>query len=405
MPGTDALPGIISVDDHLVEPPDLWVSQAPASLASRVPRVERGRAGMSYRGGVFSAWRDDDGEPCDWWLVGDGFAEVPTTRVASAVSWPPAERTMSPATFDEMRPGCFDPAARLADMDAAGLDGSLCFPTLPRFAGTLFLELAAADADLAAWCVRAYNDWMLDVWCAGAGAGRLFGVVIVPLWDPQLAAAEVRRCAARGAVSIAFTENPAKQSLPSIHTDHWDPLLAACEETSTVVSMHIGTSGMFSTAPDAPPLVSSALTHVHSSGAFCDWLLSGKLAQFPGLRIALAEGQVGWMPYQLERLDKVWEHNRAWGEVALDRPPSSFMPQVFGCVFDDEHGLANRDAVGMGQIMFETDYPHSDSTWPACREAAARVAAAGNLDDAETYLLLRGNAIRCFGLDRRGVAA
>ena len=399
--GTLSLPGIISVDDHLVEPADLWTSQAPASLVDQVPRVERGRASFSYRGGVFSAWHDDDGGECDWWLF-DG-REIPTTRVGSAVSWAPAERTMDPATFDEMRPGCFEPAARLADMDAAGLDASICFPSMPGFAGREFIN--ASDKELAGWCVRAWNDWVCDHWCAGEARGRLLPLVMAPLWDPVLAAEEVLRCAAKGAVTLTFLENPARLGLPSVHSSHWDPLWAACEETATVVSMHIGTGGVFSTSAEAPALVSSALTHVHSSGAFCDWLLSGVFVRFPSLRIALSEGQVGWMPYQLERLDKVWEHNRAWGEVSLPEPPSSYMPNVFGCVFDDEHGLANRERIGMSQIMFETDYPHSDSTWPECREAADRVCAAGGLDEHETWQLVRGNAIACFGLQRLGVTA
>jgi predicted TIM-barrel fold metal-dependent hydrolase len=395
-------PGIISVDDHLVEPPDLWTSQTPASLKGRAPRVERGGAHFAYRGGLFQAVRDDvDGLPCDWWII-DGLPDVPTTRVASAVSWAPHERDMVPATFEEMLPGCYSREARLADMDLAGIDGSLCFPTVPRFGGTQFLGIA--DRQFALWCVQAYNDWMMDHWCAGPAEGRLFPVVIVPLWDPQLCADEVRRCAAKGSVTVAFVENPTKQELPSIHTDHWDPFLRACEETATVISMHIGTSGIFSTSLDAPALVSSSLTHVHSSGTFCDWLLSGKFVQFPNLRISLAEGQVGWMPYQLERLDKVWEHNRAWGDVDLPEPPSTYVAgHVWGCIFDDEHGLANRDAIGMSQIMFETDYPHSDSTWPDCQDAARRVIAAAGLDGHEAWQLVRGNAIECFGLSRHGV--
>lgn len=398
------LPLIISVDDHLVEPADLWVSQAPSSLKGRVPHVERGGAFFEYKGGVFKSVRDDvDGLPCDWW-VADGTDPSPTTRVASAVSWAPEDRLMVPATFDEMLPGCHDREARLADMFSAGIDGSLCFPSYPRFAGTQFLHMK--DRELALWCVRAYNDWMLEHWCSGPAEGHLFGVIIVPLWDVNLCAEEVRRCASKngGAVTVAFTENPARQELPSIHTDYWDPFFAACEETGTVISMHIGTSGMFSTGPESPPLVSSSLTHVHSSGAFTDWLLSGNFVKFPELKISLAEGQIGWMPYQLERMDKVWEHNRAWGEIDLPEAPSSYVAgHVFGCIFDDEHGLANRDVIGMKQIMFETDYPHSDSTWPHCGEVAERLVTKAGLSDDETYALLRGNAIECFNLGRFGV--
>ena len=122
------------------------------------------------------------------------------------------------------------------------------------------------------------------------------------------AAQEVRRCAAKGSHAIAFSENPAALGLPSVHTDAWDPLWAACEETDTVVNMHIGSSSTFSkTSDDAPPLVIIALTFEGASHALVDWLTSGVLARFSSLRIALSEGQVGWMPFLLERLDEAWE--------------------------------------------------------------------------------------------------
>ena len=403
-PAPTELPDIISVDDHLIEPPDLWRDDAPASLANRVPRVERGRARFTYRGGVFSAERCDDDETaaeCDWWVY-DGTL-LPTTRVASAMSWPIDERTMEPATFDEMRPGCFDPRARLADMDLGGIGASVCFPTMPRFCGQTFSE--AEDRDLALWCVQRWNDWVLDEWC-GTDRARLLPLSIVPLWDPKLAAAEVRRMADRGAVTVAFSENPAALGLPSIHSGLWDPFIAACDETDTVVSMHIGSSSkMPSTSADAPPLVASSLTHLNAVGTMCDWILSGTFERFEHVRIALSEGQVGWMPFQLERLDQVWAHNRAWGGVELPSPPSSYVAgRIYGCIFDDRHGLANRDVIGMEQIMFETDFPHADSTWPNCRDVAAALARDAALDDREAHALVRGNAVECYRLDRLGIA-
>lgn len=395
------LPGIISADDHVIEPPDMWTSQAPASILDRVPHVLRYGASMSYRGGVFKSWRDPDGLPCDWWVGED--VEVPTTRVASAVSWDPADREMLPATFDEMLPGCYERAARLSDMKTAGIDGSVCFPTLPRFAGTLFLSYQ--DKKLALWCVKAWNNWIIENWCSGDARGKLLPLAILPLWDPDLAAKEAARCAELGAVTVAFPENTAAVEIPSLHGDQWESLWRVCAETRTVISTHIGSGGMYSTSLDAPPLVSSSLTHVKTAGALCDWLLSGIFERHPGLKLSLAEGQVGWMPYQLERLDKVWMHNRAWGDVTLKNPPSSYVAgHVYGCVFDDDHGLANRDSIGMGQIMFETDYPHSDSTWPACQDVARRITESAGLSQEETWQLLRGNAIECFGLERLGVS-
>lgn len=393
------LPGIISVDDHIVEPPELWVQDAPASIKDRVPRIERDLASFEYRGGVFRATRGE-GSPCDWWVY-DGV-EIPTTKVASAMSFPLHERTMDPITFDDMRPGCYDPAARLLDMDHGGIDASICFPTMPRFCGQTFAE--AHDKDLALWCVQRWNDWMVDTWCA-TDPTRLLPLAIVPLWDPHLAAQEVRRVAGKGVVTVAFSENPAMLGLESIHSGWWDPFIRACDETGTVISMHIGSSSkMPSTSADAPPLVASSLTHLNAVGTLCDWILSGTLERFTNVRIALSEGQVGWMPFQLERMDLVWEHNRAWGQVELSQPPSHYVQgRVFGCIFDDRHGLANRDTIGMSQIMFETDFPHSDSTWPHCREKALELVSVCGLDSREAHMLVRQNAIDCYGLERLGV--
>ena len=113
--------------------------------------------------------------------------------------------TMSPITYDEMRPGCYEPKARLEDMDINWVEASLSFPTFPRFCGQTFLE--AKDRELAEACVYAYNDWMVEEWCGDSG-GRLIPLTLIPLWDADLAAAEVRRNAARGVRAVCFSEIP-----------------------------------------------------------------------------------------------------------------------------------------------------------------------------------------------------
>jgi predicted TIM-barrel fold metal-dependent hydrolase len=227
------------------------------------------------------------------------------------------------------------------------------------------------------------------------------------MWSAELAAAEVRRCADLGGHSVAFSENPAALDLPSVHTEAWDPLWEACEETDTVVNMHIGSSSAFSrTSADAPPLVTIALTFEGASHALVDWLTSGILARYPRLRIALSEGQVGWMPFLLERLDEAWDHARAYANTQdkVPRPPSTYVAgRIFGCIFDDQVGLALRDRIGMSQIMFETDYPHGDSTFPHSRETAEKITTAAGLSEHETWQFLRGNAIACYGLERYGI--
>ena len=399
------IPLIISVDDHVVEPPDLWTERLPARFRDRGPRVERDRAIFNFEGGVFSYEKGvAGGEWCDWWLYDDLVYPLP--KLSAAVGFDHLDVT--PITFDEIRPGAWQQSERLVDMDANHVEASVCFPNvLPRFCGQAFLE--RDDKELALLCVQAYNDWIIDDWCAGTGAGRLIPITLVPLWDPDLAAAEVRRCADKGSHAVAFSENPYPLGLPSVHSPdrHWDPLFRACEETDSILNMHIGSSSkMPATSPDAPFAVSSTITFSNAMGSFCDYILSGVFDRFPDLRIAYAEGQVGWMPYVIERMDKLWEErdNTSDFGVQLERRPSSYIPgHIYGCIFDDEVGLRNRDLIGMDQICFEVDYPHADTTFPHTLEVATKIVTNAGLDDDEIYKLLRGNAIVGWGLHRFGI--
>jgi predicted TIM-barrel fold metal-dependent hydrolase len=402
------IPRIISVDDHVVEPPDLWQSRLPARYKDRGPRIERKKISFAAdvgRGGAGSTgWLEDsDGEWSDVWYYDDLVS--PFMMLSAAVGFD--EVGFAVTTFDQIRKGTWDQAARLEDMDANHTEAAVCFPnTLPRFCGQTFYE--REDKELGLLCVRAYNDWMIDEWSAGAGKGRLIPLTMVPLWDAGLAADEIRRCAAKGSFAVTFPENPYPLGLPSIHDKDrfWDPFFTACEETGTVVCMHIGSSSkMPSTAPDAPFIISSTLTFQNAMGSLCDYLFSGTLARFPKLTIAYSEGQVGWMPYILERADKLWEErsNNSFG-TWLPEPPSSYIPgRVYGCIFDDQTGLRNREVVGMDQICFETDYPHADSTFPHSKETLAKISEEAALNEEELYKLARGNAIKAFGLERFGI--
>ena len=263
LPQSD-LPWVISVDDHVVEPPHVWTTWLPPKLRARGPHIEQdscrtvevpGTNNVSYE-------RGGDGPVVDWWVYEDLIRPIP--QVMACVGFPRDELTAAPIPFAAMRPGCYDPVARLSDMDLNRTERSMCFPSFPRFAGQVFLE--AKDKDLALACVRAFNDWMGEEWCGPTG-GRLIPLGLVPLWDPTLAAAEVRRNAARGFHAIAFTELPSNLGLPSIHDKDrfWDPLFTACDETGTVICMHIGSgSKMQNTSPDAPAGVVTALTSLNA---------------------------------------------------------------------------------------------------------------------------------------------
>jgi predicted TIM-barrel fold metal-dependent hydrolase len=403
------VPRIISVDDHVVEPPDLWSSRLPAKYQDRGPRIKRQKItlGGPTTGGGGMTWVEDteNGVWSDVWYYDDLVS--PLMMLSAAVGFD--EVGFNLTTFDEIRKGAWDKHERLADMAANHVDAAICFPnTLPRFCGQTFYE--REDKELALLCVKAYNDWMIDEWSAGEGKGKLIPLTMIPLWDANLAADEVRRCAAKGSFAVTFPENPHPLGLPSIHdkNEFWKPFFEACEETGTVVCMHIGSSSkMPSTAPDAPFIISSTLTFQNAMGSLCDYLFSGTLAKYPKLTIAYSEGQVGWMPYILERADKLWEErsDNSFG-TWLPEPPSSYIAgRVYGCIFDDATGLRNRDVIGMDQICFETDYPHADSTFPVSKEVLTKICAEAGLNDEEIYKLTRGNAIKAFGLERFGITS
>ena len=393
------IPMSISVDDHLVEPPHLWQTWLPNKLKEKGPRVERRRLGeMLWVGGskMYEYELDAPDAPwCDIWFY-EGLV-YPNKRHVAAVGFTREEMTMSPITYDEMRPGCYEPKARVQDMISNHVEASLSFPTMPRFCGQTFAE--AEDRELALACVKAYNDFMVEEWC-GDSNGALLPLIIIPLWDADLAAAEVRRNAERGCRAVCFSEIPPNLGLPSIHTGYWDPFFQACQDTETVVCMHIGSSSkMPAASPDAPPAVAASLSFNNAIASLSDFLFSGVLVRFPTLTLAYSEGQIGWLPYILERVDDVWREHRAWGGVAdiVPEPPSTYYyRQVFGCFFRDKHGLNSLNEVGVDNITFETDYPHTDTTWPDTKEVAEEMM--GHLPQDVVWKIVRGNAARMLGI-------
>jgi predicted TIM-barrel fold metal-dependent hydrolase len=390
------VPRIISVDDHVIEPSHLWQQRLPARLCDRGPHVVRDSYIVEWIEGNQAFRRGGGGPETDFWEYED--LTWCHQMLNACAGYTPDEWWMGPIAFDQMRPGCYEPKARLADMDLNGVHASLCFPTFPRFCGQMFAE--RRDRELALACVRAYNDWMVEEW-AGDSGGRLIPLCILPLWDPVLAAAEVRRNAARGVRAVAFTELPTRLGLPSIHQADrpWDTLFAACDETSTAVCMHIGSGSWFpTTSPDAPAAVTATLVFIPSAMAFADWLFSGVLERFANLRISLSEGQLGWMPYVLERADSLWRKGDVWNPPSgrLPRPPSSYMTQIYGCFYDDQFGIGARDVIGVDQITFETDYPHMDSTWPHTAETIEPLRHQLTADELDKVLWR--NAARMLGL-------
>ncbi len=405
-----ALPKIISVDDHVVEPAHVWQTWLPEKHRERGPRVETKRWG-DFRlrtGARYENREDPDGLWGDAWYY-DGkliyvhkrFVAIPleATPDGDVSKFDRTKMVMTAVTYDEMRPGCYEVAARIRDFELNGVDGSLPFPTMPRFCGQTFSE--ADDKELALACVKAYNDWMVEEWCEPSG-GMNIPLCIMPLWDIAEARAEILRNAERGVRAVCFSEIPPKLGLPSIHSGDWDPVLAACNDTDTTLCMHIGSSSTMPVAsPDAPAGVGGTLAFNNAMASMADWLFSGKLIEFPKIKLAYSEGQIGWIPYALERADTVWDQHDAWqhSKELIPEPPSTYYyGRIFGCFTADRHGLASLDETGEDNICFETDYPHTDTTWPNSESYVEKMLA--GFDESLAYKILRGNAIRMLDLDR-----
>ena len=368
---------LISVDDHLVEPPDMFDGRLPARFAEQAPKVVR----------------KPDGS--DVWVFND--TEIPNVGLNAVAGRPREEYGVEPTAFTEMRLGCYDIDERIKDMSAGGVLASMCFPSFPAFSGRLFA--AADDKDLALATVQAYNDWHVESWCA-AYPGRFIPMALPVLWDPDLAAAEVRRMAAKGVTSLTFTENPATLGYPSFHTPHWDPLWKALVDENVVLSIHLGSSGKLAiTSPDAPVDVMITLQPMNICQAAADLVWSRIPKHFPDIKIALSEGGTGWIPYFLDRLDRTYEMHHLWtGQNFGGQLPSDIVRKHFlTCFIADPVGVQLRHLIGMDNISWECDYPHSDSSWPTSAEELAAVTA--GVPDDEINKITYENAMRWYSFD------
>ncbi|MBL7496650.1 amidohydrolase [Frankia sp. CNm7] len=370
---------LVSVDDHVVEPPDMFERHLPAKHRGddAFPRVVRTEAG------------DDV-----WLYDGRAFPNIGLNAVAGR---PREDYGVDPTSFDEMRRGCWDVADRVGDMNANGVLGSLCFPSFPRLCGQVFAE--AQDKDVALIALRAYNDWHVESWC-GAAPGRFIPLGLVPFWDIELTIQELTRNAERGVKAVSFSENPSKLGFPSLHSDHWDPFWAACQDLEVVPCLHIGSSStIVVTAPDAPFDVTATLQPMNIVQAAADLVWSPIFRKFPRMKIALSEGGVGWLPYFLDKIDLVYKKQSGWtGQDYGDQLPSEvFRDRIITCFLDDRVTPDVAERAGTQNMTWECDFPHSDSDWPTSPEAA--LAGTQGLSDDVINAITHENANRLFSFD------
>jgi predicted TIM-barrel fold metal-dependent hydrolase len=372
----------ISVDDHVIEPPHVFVDHIEPRYKDRAPHIVE-------RDGI------------EGWLWEDRFYPLSFQGNANTRRFRPGESgrgdDLYARRYEDMIPAAFDVHERITSMDQDGVWAELLFPTFPRFGGTLFLQ--AEDTDLALAIVRAWNDWMLDEWCA-AYPDRFIPQTLIPLWDVPAAVTEIERCAAKGSRAILFVENPHPLGLPSFATGHWRPVFEACNETGLPLSMHIGTSaGLLRPSPEATPSVGIALCGVNSMSALGDLIFSGAFNDLPNCRVALSEGGAGWVPYVLERLDYTWDRSRYEGLHNTVPPSEVFAQHVWVCMISDRYAIRNRDLIGLDKIMWEADFPHNDSNWPDSRTILAQALA--DVPDDEAAAIAELNARHLYRFPRR----
>ncbi|KPM52440.1 amidohydrolase [Frankia sp. CcI49] len=369
---------LVSVDDHVIEPPDMFVGRLPKKYEDDAPQLVH---------------RDDG---TDVWKFRDTV--IPNAALNAIAGRPKEEYGLEPQGLDEIRPGCYDVHERVKDMNAGGLLAQMNFPSFPGFAGRLFVT---EDVDFSLALVRAYNDWHVEDWCA-AYPGRFIPMTIPVIWDAQLCAAEVRRNAARGVHSLTFSENPAVMGMPSFHDEFWNPLWEALCDTNTVLSIHIGSSGRIAVpAVDSPPDVMITLQPMNIVSAAADLLWSRVLKDFPGLRIALSEGGTGWIPYFLERADRTFETHATWTmqDFGGKKPSEVFREHFLTCFIADSLGVGLRHEIGIDNIAWECDYPHSDSAWPTAPEGLWADFQKWNVPAEEINRMTYENAMRWYSFD------
>lgn len=366
---------LISVDDHIVEPPDMFEGRLPAALQDRAPRIVTHADGSER------------------WIFGD--KEYPNIGLNAVAGRPPDEYSSEPATFSQMRRGCWDIHARIRDMDINGVYASLNFPSmLAGFAGQRFSQID--DPVLGLAVMRAWNDWQLEEWAA-AYPGRMIPCQLTWIIDPEIAAEEIRRNADRGFKAVTFSENPERLGLPSIHSRFWDPFLAACEETETVLCLHVGSSSSTpTTSSDAPPDAAAALFPMSAWFTAVDWLYSKVALRYPDIKIVLSEGGITWVPALLDRLDHSFKYHEFFGTwVGEEITPSELLRRNFWfCAIDDPTGFDVRHRIGIDHIMIESDYPHGDGTWPDTQAVIHRQI--GHLPANEIAKITYGNAAALF---------
>lgn len=400
--------GLVSADSHVNEAPDLFETYLPAALRERGPRVVRLDDGRD-------AWLGEDipARPLQFGVHAAGA----TKRDDGSY-----ENTRLDITRDEMVKGSYDPHARLADMDRDGLDAEVLYPGPLGGLGQGGSLAGIRDPGLRHACLRAYHDWLAD-FCAVAPE-RLVGLALARMEEPEFGIPELRRCAERGLRGAVVNAMPDLVGAPPLFSRAYDDFWAAAQDVGLPLSLHILHSR--STPPLAEAAAADAarrgeaersanvMEHVGAgTGLFETYMtmmcidmaepvsiivFSGLLERFPGLRFVVAESGIGWIPFALERMDYIYRRHRLWMRSTITRLPSEYFHEHFAATFqqDDESGLLGRHITGVGSLMWASDYPHTDTTFPSSHAVVDAVFA--GIPDDERRAITVENAARLYGI-------
>ena len=368
---------IISVDDHISEPPGMFDKHLSGEALASAPQFKTSAAGTNY-----------------WEYQGKKLPSIGLNAVAGRV---PEEYGMEPTELHQLRKGVYDVHARVDDMNVNGIAASLNFGSFVGFEGNLFHKVA--DKQQALVHLRAYNDWHIDEWC-GAYPGRFIPCALLPTWDMTATVDEIRRIARKGCTAVTLNENPTVLGLPSVHNVYWEPMWKAITDANMVMCLHIGAGNSAPHASMETPIEAWISTMPISIvvGA-ADWLHLEALQRYPNMKIALSEGSIGWVPYFLERSDFSHERHKAWTHSRFQgtRPSEVFKEHFMNCFIDDAFGLKNLEDIGEDMVAYECDYPHSDCLWPHAPERLWETVK--SLTPQQIEKVTHRNAMRFFNFD------
>jgi predicted TIM-barrel fold metal-dependent hydrolase len=368
---------IISVDDHVVEPPDMFDRHVSGDALATAPKFRTAEDGSNF-----------------WEYQGVTRPNIGLNAVIGRV---PEEYGIEPTAISQLRKGTYDVHARIGDMNVAGIAGSLNFASFVGFDAGLFHQVPDKAKSLVH--LRAYNDWHIDEWC-GAYPGRFIPCVLLPTWDMDATLAEIRRIKAKGCSTVSISENPTRLGLPSIHNSYWEPMWKAISDFDITICCHIGAGNPAPHASMESP-IEAWLTTVQMAIAVgaADWLHLEALNRYPNMKIALSEGSIGWIPYFLERADFAHERHHAWTHSRFEgtKPSEVFKRHFLTCFIDDAFGLQVLKYLNEDLVAYECDYPHSDCLWPNVVERLYE--SVKHLTDTQIDKVTHRNAMRFFNFD------